>query len=74
MFWNKKNNLLEIKKKGIVIAIIRKDFLKYSFFNASNKRYKIILNIRDNNTINISVDSEAEAFEIMKDIKNQMKE
>ena len=74
MFWKKKNNLLEIKKKGVVIAVIRKDFLKYSFFNASNKRYKVILNIRDNNVINISVDSEAEAFEIMKDIKNQMKE
>lgn len=48
--------------------------MKYSFFNASNKRYKVVINIRDNNFINISVDSEAEAFEILEDIRKQLKE
>lgn len=75
MFWNKKKNaIVLIRKKGVVIAIVKKQFMKYIFFSASNKRYKVIINIVDNNFINISVDSEAEAFEILEDIKKQMKE
>lgn len=74
MFWNKKKDIVEIKKKGVVIAIVKKECMKYSFFNASNKRYKVVINIRDNNFINISVDSEAEAFEILEDIRKQLKE
>lgn len=76
MFWNrkKKNDCLIITKKGKTVAIVKKDSFKYCFFNLKNKTFKVNVAIKENNFIYISVENMEEAFNIIEDIKRQMKD
>lgn len=75
MWWRAKDYNLSIKNEyGNLIAIVRKNYFKYCFFNSYNKRKKVRICLEGNHFIDMSVSSNSVAENIIKDIKRQMEQ
>lgn len=72
IFKRKENNLYIKDGFGRVIAIIKKASFKYVFFNKANKKNKVRICIEGNHFIDIKVDTEAQAIQIIDKIKKDI--
>lgn len=72
IFKRKENNLYIKDGLGRAIAIIKKAPFKYVFFNKANKKNKVRICIEGNHFIDIKVDTEAQAIQIIDKIKKDM--
>lgn len=71
-FRAKDYNLIIKNEHGNLIAIVKKNYFKYCFFNRYNKRKKVRICIEGNHFIDISVSSDNAALKIIEDIKKQI--